>query len=106
MLFHVITHHYKYYFDKAGKTLKYTNSEFTESTHSSLRMSEEIHGLKVKRNLGTPKHQERSWQSITLFNSERAGFSTPIRLKKASPSRRAYSPRTPFSRKFFAKYPQ
>ena len=44
---HVITHHYKYYFDKTGKTLKYTNSEFTESAHSSLRMSEEIHGLNV-----------------------------------------------------------
>ena len=84
---------------------KHTNSEFTESAHSSLRMSEEIHGLKVKRNLGTPKHQEKSWQSITLFNSKRAGFSTPIRLKTASPSPRAHSPRTPFSKKFLAKYP-
>ena len=43
---HVIIHHYKYYFDKTGKTFKYTNGEFTESAHSSLRMSEKIHGLK------------------------------------------------------------
>ena len=102
---HVIIHHYKYYFDKTGKTFKYTNGEFTESAHSSLRMSEEIHGLKIKRKLGTPKHQERSWQSMTLFNSKRAGFSTPIRLRKATPSPRAPSPRTPFSKKFLAKYP-
>ena len=39
---HVIIHHYKDYFELSGKTFKYTNAEFTESLHSSLRKHEEI----------------------------------------------------------------
>ena len=30
---HIILHHYKEYFDLAGKTLRHTNGEFVESAH-------------------------------------------------------------------------
>ena len=62
---HIIIPHYLYFFEKGGKTMKYTNGEFPESCHSTLRQSEELHGFKVKRNLGSPMHQQKSWQSLT-----------------------------------------
>ena len=83
---HVITAHYKYYFAKTGTTFRHTNGEFTESCHSSLRKSEEIHGVKVVRKLGTPTHKKKSLKSLNIFNSKRAGFTTPLRLRKPSPS--------------------
>ena len=48
---HVIVHHYKYYFEKTGVTLRDTNGEFTETCHSSLRISEERHGFKIVKKL-------------------------------------------------------
>ena len=41
---HIIIHHYPYFFDKSGKNMRYTNGEFPESCHSTLRQSEENHG--------------------------------------------------------------
>ena len=99
---HIILHHYQYYFEKYGTTMRHTNGEFTESCHSTLRKSEETHGVKVKRKVGTPMHAQRS---ITIFNSKRAGFTIPLRLKKKitlSPSPVNHSP---FIKKFFQKYP-
>ena len=103
---HVIIHHYPTYFEKTGTTMKYTNGEFTESCHSSLRKSEEMHGLRVKKNLGTPMHQLKSWQSMNIFNSKRAGFVTPVRLRKKVLTPKISSPKTPFSKKFLLKYPE
>ena len=56
-----------------------------ESCHSSLRKSEEIHCVKLVRKLGTTIHKNKSLQSLTFFNSKRAGCSTPLRLRKKSP---------------------
>ena len=77
-------HHYQYYFTKSGKTMKMTNGEFVETCHSSIRQSEERHGFKVKKKLRTPIHMQKSWQSLVLYNSKRAGHVTPLRLKKKS----------------------
>ena len=43
---HIIIHHYLYFFEKTGKTMRLTNGEFTESCHSTLRQSEERHNLR------------------------------------------------------------
>ena len=77
---HIIIHHYQYFFTKSGQTMKLTNGEFVETCHSSLRQSEERHGLKVKKKLGTPMHMQKIWQSLVLYNSKRAGHITPLRL--------------------------
>ena len=42
--------------------MKLANGEFVETCHSSLRQSDERHGFKVKRKLGTPIHMQKSWQ--------------------------------------------
>ena len=42
---HVIKSHYCYYFRQTNTTLRHTNGEFTESAHSTLRKSEELHGF-------------------------------------------------------------
>ena len=63
-------------------TPMHCNGEFTESCHSSLRKSEEMHGLSITRQLGTPIHQQRSIQSLTFFDSKRAGFTPPMRIGK------------------------
>ena len=127
---HVILHHYKYYFETTGQTFKFTNGEFTESCHSSLRKSETTHGLRIVKKLGTPIHQQRSLQSLTFFNSKRAGFSSPILLRKkssfspstssstisssSSPTTTSSSPfsapvassSSPFTKRFLERYPE
>ena len=82
---HVIIDHYKYVFEKSGTTMRHSNGEFTESCHSTLRKSEETHGFKVVKKCGTPVHEKKSLQSLVFFNSRRAGYSTPQRLRKSSP---------------------
>ena len=56
---------------------------------------------KLKKKIGTPIHQQKALQSHTFFNSTRAGFCTPIRLRKKSPnspfSSPSQSPNSPFS---------
>ena len=76
--------HYRVYFKETGKTMRYTNGEFPEGCHSTLRKSEERKGFKVKRVLGTPIHQQKSLQSLTQFNSTKIGYLTPIRMRKKS----------------------
>ena len=58
---HIIIHHYMYFFQKTKKTMRLTNGEFHESCHSTLRQSEERSNFKVKRKIGTPMHQYKSW---------------------------------------------
>ena len=103
---HIIIHHYQYFFQKRGGNMKLTNGEFPESCHSTLRQSEERHGFKTKRKLGSPMHQQRSWQSLTLYNSKRAGHVTPLRLKKKSKTSSPSSPCTPFSKRFLERFPE
>ena len=38
--------------------MKYTNAEFTETAHSTFKMSERIHKFKITRKIGTPVHEE------------------------------------------------
>ena len=103
---HIVIHHYMYYFKETGKTMRLTSGEHTESCHSTLRKSEEQHNFNCKRKLGSPMHQQKSWQSLTLFNSKRAGQVTPLRLKKKSSSPSPHSShQTPFSKHFLKKYP-
>ena len=41
-----------------------------EIKHSKLRMAEETHGFKVKRNLATPIHLDKALRSIVFDNSK------------------------------------
>ena len=75
-----------YLFENFSLNMTLINGEFTESCHSTLRKSEETHGLKVVRKLGTPIHQQRSLASKTFFNFKRAGHVTPLRLRKKNQS--------------------
>ena len=105
----IIIYLYPYFFEKGGKNMRYTNGEFPESCHSTHRQSKENHGFKVKRKLGSPMHQQKSWQSLTLYNSKRAGHVTPLRLKKKtkpSPSSSTGSSPNPFSQRFLERYPE
>ena len=74
-------HHYGYYFQNTGKTFRSTNGEFTESANSTLRRSEETHGFKVVRKLGTPLHKEKSLKSLTFFNSKRIGGNPVLKMR-------------------------
>ena len=38
----------------SGNTMKFTNGEFTETTHSTFKISEKQHNFHVNRMLGTP----------------------------------------------------
>ena len=97
---------YSNYFEKTGLTFRHTNGEFTESCHSTLRQSEEKQGLDVKKALGTPVHQSRSWHSLVIFNSKRAGYTKPLRLKKKSSPRVSSPSNDPFSKLFKERFPQ
>ena len=67
--------------------MKYTNGEFVETVHSTLRKFEEVHGKKIVRKMGTPVHVQRSLETISTFNSSRAGFTPPseMTLRKSTP---------------------
>ena len=82
---HVILDHYSFYFKKTKKTLRHTNDEFPESAHSTLRKSEETHGFKIVRTIGSPIHQQASLNSITFINSKNIGYVAPIKMRKSSP---------------------
>ena len=84
---HVIIDHYSDYFMWTGRTMKYTNAEFTETAHSTFKMSERIHKFKVTRKIGTPVHKELALKSLVWHNSKRAGYVSPaeFRLRTSSP---------------------
>ena len=105
---HVILHHYEFYFLSTGKTFRDTNGEFVETVHSSLRIHEESHGYKVVKQIGTPEHLKKSQQSITSFNSLRAGFCSPKDFtlrRKSSPHSSSPSPSPLSSPKSSHLYP-
>ena len=61
---HVIYDHYEYFFGYSGNTMKFTNGKFTETTHSTFKISEKQHNFHVNRMLGTPVHLEKAIKSI------------------------------------------
>ena len=71
---HVIYHHYSDYFSWTKTTMRLTNGEFTETTHSPFKISERIYGFKVNRIIGTPVHEKKSLQSLVSHNSGRQGL--------------------------------
>ena len=83
---HVIKHHFRDYFEKTGKNFCDTNGESLESVHSSLRISEERHGFKIVRKIGTPVHAVKSSKSLVFYNSKRAIMTPPLR-KVNTPSK-------------------
>ena len=84
---HVILEHYSDYFQWTGKTMKYTNAEFTETAHSTFKMSERIHKFKITRKIGTPVHKELALKSLVWHNSKRAGYvsTAKFRLRTSFP---------------------
>ena len=84
---HVILDHYSEYFEWTNKTMRYTNAEFTETAHSTFKMSERIHKFKISRKIGTPVHKEMALKSLVWHNSKRAGYVSPgdFILRKSSP---------------------
>ena len=103
---HITIHHYLYFFQTTRKTMRLTNGEFHESCHSSLRQSEERSNFKVKRKLGTPIHQYKSWQSLVFYNSKRAGRITPLSTSITRfIATLSVLQRFAFHQKILAKYP-
>ena len=73
---HIIIHHYADYFELSGLTFRDTNGEFSEAIHISLRIHEERLGFKVVKKMGTIIQLQKSLQSLTTFNSKRAGLTS------------------------------
>ena len=69
------------------KFLNQTNGEFTETTHSTFKISERQHNFHVNRMLGTPVHKEKAMKSIVWHNTRKAGFTPPsmFKMRKSSP---------------------
>ena len=67
--------------------MKFTNGEFTETTHSTFKISERQHNFYVNRMLGTPVHREKAMKSIVWHHTQKAGFTDPsmFKLRKRSP---------------------
>ena len=78
---HIILHHYKDNFDMTQKSMRFTNGEFVESTHYSIKNEERTHNFKVKRMMGTPIHLEKSKKSLVWHNSRRLGMTPPEKLR-------------------------
>ena len=83
---HVIKHPLGEYFHQMGISCCHTNGEKVESVHSSLRLSEERHGLKTVRGLGTPRHGVISEKSLIFYSSKRAKMTPPLQKIKSSNS--------------------
>ena len=66
--------------------MKFTNGEFTETTHSTLKISERQYNFYVKRMLGTPIHREKAKKSIVWHKTKKIGFTKPsmFKLRKSS----------------------
>ena len=67
--------------------MKFTHGEFTETTHSTFKISERQHNFHVNRMLGTPVHREKAMKSKVCHDTQKAGFAHPFmfKLRKSSP---------------------
>ena len=84
---HVIYDHYDFFLKILETLMKFTNGEFTETTHSTFKISERQHNFHVNRMLGTPVHREKAMKSIVWHNTRKAGFTPPsmFKLRKSPP---------------------
>ena len=94
---HVILDHYSFYFKKTNKTLRHTSGEFPESAHSTLKKSEQTHGFKITKSIGSPIHQQSSLSSLTFINSKNIGYVAPIKMRKTSQRSSPKSSRSPLA---------
>ena len=61
---HIILHHYHDYFDWTGRTMRFTNGEFVESSHYSFKKEERTHGFQLKRAMQPSIYYKRkSWST-------------------------------------------
>ena len=51
-----------------------------ETVHQTLHRHENVHGYPTVRKMGTPVHVQRSNDTLTTFNSKRAGFSPAFEM--------------------------
>ena len=54
--------------------MKFTNGEFTETTHSTFKISEGQHNCHVNRMLGTPVHREKAVSQLHDTILEKLGL--------------------------------
>ena len=47
------------HFDMTQKSMRFTNGEFVESTHYSIKTEERVYNFIFKRLMGTPVHLEK-----------------------------------------------
>ena len=71
---HIIGTHFQEYFDMTGETLYYADTSNVEAVHSALRISEETHGSRTTRNLGSDEHISRLKRSAVEFSSMNLGY--------------------------------
>ena len=83
---HIIYHHLEDYFDWTCQSLKYLKGKAVETCHSTIRIAEEVHQFKVKKNLGSPIHIKKALKSNIWHNSRKAGFLKPNKFQLRSPS--------------------
>ena len=76
---HVNIDHYSDYFQWTNLTMRLTNTEFTETAHTTfkLKLSEIIKKFEHLRKIGMPVRQEMTQKSFVWHNSKRAGVVSP-----------------------------
>ena len=94
---HVIMDHYSDYFEMMGKIFRGTNGEHHEALHHSLKTMERDRNLYMKRNHGSPVHQQKSHQSISVRNALNAGFTPKAKLRIRKSNTRSESSNSPKS---------
>ena len=103
---HVILHHYEDYFECTGMSLCETNGEYVESAHSTLKNHEKRSSFAIVTKLGTKIHHMKSLQSISSFNSKKAGFtpSREFKLRKSCNISPVVKPTYKYKKSFLNKY--
>ena len=85
---HIVGQHFEEYFDLTGETLLYADTSNVEAVHHALKMSEQAHGSRTTKNLGSDEHVTRLKRSAVQFSSMNCGY---IRRTKV-PRRQARDP--------------
>ena len=106
---HVIMAHFGWYFETSGTNFRFTNGEYVEAAHYSLKNHEVDHGYVVKKKQGTQHHLLKAFQSLSSFNSMRVGCTPPqeFTLRKKTPSSTPKTSKTGwnFPSSLISKYP-
>ena len=85
---HIIGQHFEEYFDLTGQTLLYADTSNVEAVHHALKVSEQVHGSRTTKNLGSDEHVVRLKRSAVQFSSMNCGY---LRRNKV-PRRQARDP--------------